>query len=196
MFYCSRFNSFSLTLCKSKHRKRICTYLSSYLPRLHNKLDYVRLSRNLYIDYVHLSRNLHIHYVHLGRNLYIHYVRLRPTQKVLQSLSWQCYDDRQYKIERRIERDLGNVRSINQPNSNPGTHSPSTYFPILLFYLVAHVAVLFNSDVDKFYIHNQLKKRFATLYLFSAPPQAYAYYLCSFSPNSSSPFICSQRCEE
>ena len=79
LFYCSSFNSFSLTLCTFKHRKGICTYLSSYLPRLHNKLDYVRLSRNLYIDYVHLSRNLHIHYVRLGRNLYIHYVRLRPT---------------------------------------------------------------------------------------------------------------------
>ena len=55
-----------------------------YIPflistRLHNKLDYVRLSRNLYIDYVHLSRNLHVHYVRLSRNLYIHYVRLRPT---------------------------------------------------------------------------------------------------------------------
>ena len=71
-------------------------------------------------------------------------------------------------------------QSINQPNSNPGTHSPSTYFPILLFYLIAYVAVLFiNSDVDKFYEHYQLKIRFATLYfwvaLFSAPPQAYTY---------------------
>ena len=73
---------FSLTLCTFKHRKGICTYLSSYLPRLHNKLYYVRLSRNLYIDYVHLSRNLHIHYVRLGRNLYVHYVHLRPTKKV------------------------------------------------------------------------------------------------------------------
>ena len=57
----------------------MCTYLSSNLPRLHNELDYVRLSRNLYIDYVHLGRNLHIHYVRLGGNLYVHYVRLRPT---------------------------------------------------------------------------------------------------------------------
>ena len=48
LFYCSSFNSFSLTLCTFKHRKGICTYLSSYLPRLHNKLDYVCLSRNLY----------------------------------------------------------------------------------------------------------------------------------------------------
>ena len=79
LFYCSSFDSFSLTLCTFKHRKGICTYLSSYLPRLHNKLDYVRLSRNLYIDYVHFSRNLHIQYVRLGRNLYVHYVRLRPT---------------------------------------------------------------------------------------------------------------------
>ena len=76
LFYCSSFDSFSLTLCTFKHRKGICTYLSSYLPRLHNKLDCVRLSRNLYIDYVHLSRNLHVHYVRLGRNLYVHYVRL------------------------------------------------------------------------------------------------------------------------
>ena len=44
-----------------------------------NKLDYVRLNRNLYMYYVHLNRNLHVHYVRLGRNLYIHYVRLRPT---------------------------------------------------------------------------------------------------------------------
>ena len=56
-----------------------------YIPfpistRLHNKLDDVCLSRNLYIDYVHLSRNLHVDYVRLGRNLYIHYVRLRPTK--------------------------------------------------------------------------------------------------------------------
>ena len=43
------------------------------------KLDYVRLSRNLYIHYVRLSRNLYIHYVRLSRNLYLHYVRLRPT---------------------------------------------------------------------------------------------------------------------
>ena len=42
-------------------------------------LDYVRLSRNLYIHYVRLSRNLYIHYVRLSRNLYLHYVRLRPT---------------------------------------------------------------------------------------------------------------------
>ena len=79
LFYCSSFNSFSLTLCTFKHRKGICTYLSSYLPRLHNKLDYVRLSRNLYIDYVRLSINLHVHYVRLSRSLYVHYVRLRPT---------------------------------------------------------------------------------------------------------------------
>ena len=79
LFYCSSFDSFSLALCTFKHRKGICTYLSSYLPRLHNKLDYVCLNRNLYIDYVHLSRNLHIHYVPLVRILYIHYVRLRPT---------------------------------------------------------------------------------------------------------------------
>ena len=76
LFYCSSFDSFALTLCTFKHRKRTCTYLSSYLPRLHNELDYVRLSRNLYIHYVRLSRNLYIHYVHLSRNLYIHYVRL------------------------------------------------------------------------------------------------------------------------
>ena len=31
------------------------------------------------LDYVRLSRNLYIHYVRLSRNLYIHYVRLRPT---------------------------------------------------------------------------------------------------------------------
>ena len=79
LFYCSSFDSFSLTLCTFKHRKGICTYLSSYLPRLHNKLDYVHLSRNLYIDYVRLSRNLHVHYVRLSRNLYVHYVRLRPS---------------------------------------------------------------------------------------------------------------------
>ena len=79
LFYCSSFDSFSLTLCTFKHRKGICTYLSSYLPRLHNKLGYVRLSRNLYIDYVHLSRNLHLHYIRLGRYLYIHYVRFRPS---------------------------------------------------------------------------------------------------------------------
>ena len=51
-----------------------------YIPFLiSTKLDYVRLSRNMYIDYVRLSRNLHIHYVGLSRNLYVHYVRLRPT---------------------------------------------------------------------------------------------------------------------
>ena len=79
LFYCSSFDSFSLTLCTSKHRKGICTYLSSYLPRLHNKLGYARLSRNLYIDHVRLSRNLHVQYVRFSINLYVHYVRLRPT---------------------------------------------------------------------------------------------------------------------
>ena len=70
--YCSSFDSFSLTLCTFKHSRGICTYLSSYPPRLHNKLDYV-----------HSSRNLHVRYVHLGRNLYIHYVRLRPTVVIM-----------------------------------------------------------------------------------------------------------------
>ena len=41
----------------------------SYLPRLHNKLDYVRLSTNLYIHHVRLSRNLYIHYVRLSTSL-------------------------------------------------------------------------------------------------------------------------------
>ena len=63
LFYCRSFDSFSLTLCTFKHRKRICTYLSSYLTRLHDKLDYVRLSRNLHVHYVRLSRNLYVHYV-------------------------------------------------------------------------------------------------------------------------------------
>ena len=45
------------------------------------KLEYVRLSRNLYVHYVRLSRNLYIHYVRLSRDLHIHYVRLRPTLK-------------------------------------------------------------------------------------------------------------------
>ena len=67
---------FSLTLRTFKHKKFICTYLSSHLARLHNKLYSVRLSRNLYVYYVHSSRNLYIHYVHLSRNLYVHYVRL------------------------------------------------------------------------------------------------------------------------
>ena len=53
LFYCSSFDSFSLTLCTFKHRKGICTYLSSYLPRLHNELDYVRLSRNFKQKFAH-----------------------------------------------------------------------------------------------------------------------------------------------
>jgi len=72
-------DSFSMTLCTFKHRKRICTYLSHIYKDFIIIRDYVRLSRNLYIHYVRLSRNLYIHYVHLSRNLYIHYVRLRPT---------------------------------------------------------------------------------------------------------------------
>ena len=61
-------DSFSMTLCTFKHRKRICTYLS------HIYKDFI-----IILDYVRLSRNLYIHYVRLSRNLYIHYVRLRPT---------------------------------------------------------------------------------------------------------------------
>ena len=87
LIYCSSFDSFSLTLCTFKHRKGICTYLSSYLSRLHNKLDYVRLSKNLYIDYVSLSINLHVHCVRLSRNLYIYYVRLRPTKNKMNQIN-------------------------------------------------------------------------------------------------------------
>ena len=58
LFYCSGFDSFSLTLYTIKHRKGICTYLSPYLPRLHNKLGYVHLSRNLYVHYVRLSTSI------------------------------------------------------------------------------------------------------------------------------------------
>ena len=72
LFYCSSFESFSLKLRTFKHRKRICTYLSSYFTRLHNKLDYVRLSRNLYIHYVCLSRHLHVHYVHFRPTLMLY----------------------------------------------------------------------------------------------------------------------------
>ena len=56
----------------------MCTYLSSYLPRIHiDSLEYVHLSQNLHIHYVHLGKKLHITHVHLSPNLHIHYVQIR-----------------------------------------------------------------------------------------------------------------------
>ena len=61
-----------MTLCTSKHRKLICTYLS------HTQKDYI-----INMDYVRLSANLYIHYVRLSRNLYIHNEHLSTSQKSL-----------------------------------------------------------------------------------------------------------------
>ena len=44
-----------MTLCTFKRRKRICTYLSHIFKDFIIILDYVRLSRYLYIHYVRLS---------------------------------------------------------------------------------------------------------------------------------------------
>ena len=63
------YDSFSMTLCTFKRRKRICTYLSHIYKDFIIIRDYVRLSRNLYIHYVRLSRNLYIHYVRLSTSL-------------------------------------------------------------------------------------------------------------------------------
>ena len=53
-------DSFSMTLCTFKRRKRICTYLSHIYKDFIIILDYVRLSRNLYIHYVRLSTSLFV----------------------------------------------------------------------------------------------------------------------------------------
>ena len=78
-------DSFSMTLCTFKHRKRICTYLSHIYKDFIIIRDYVRLSRNLYIHYVRssTSKNLSLSTQHLnlkGRSKLCTYAGLTCTR--------------------------------------------------------------------------------------------------------------------